>query len=81
VQVRVYAGRIVIVREARLVGEHEGDFGRDKTIFDPWHYIPALELKPGALGNGAALKDWDLPKAMERVHNGLNVLRTETVSL
>jgi hypothetical protein len=71
VQVRVYAGRIVIVSEGRVVGEHERHFGRDKTIFDPWHYVPALERKPGALRNGAPFKDWDLPGAMEKVLNRL----------
>ena len=30
-------------------------------IFDPWHYLPVLQKKPGALRNGAPFKDWDLP--------------------
>ncbi|RYY15926.1 MAG: IS21 family transposase, partial [Alphaproteobacteria bacterium] len=24
-------------------------FGRDRTIYDPWHYLPVLVTKPGAL--------------------------------
>ena len=36
-------------------------FGRDQTIYDPWHYVPVLARKPGALRNGAPFKDWVLP--------------------
>lgn len=42
-------------------------FGRDKTIFDPLHYIPVLARKPGALRNGAPFKGWDLPLPIRRV--------------
>ena len=38
-------------------------FGRDETVFDPWHYVPVLARKPGALRNGAPFKDWVLPPA------------------
>ena len=46
-------------------------FGRDQTMFDPWHYVPVLARKPGALSNGAPFKDWVLPAAMERVRRKL----------
>ena len=71
VQLRVYADRIVIVSNGRVVGAHDRHFGRNKTIFDPWHYLSALERKPGALRNGAPFKDWDLPGAIKKVLNGL----------
>jgi hypothetical protein len=37
------------------------------TIYDPWHYVPVLARKPGALRNGAPFQGWVLPSAMERV--------------
>jgi DNA replication protein DnaC len=49
-------------------------FGRGKTVYDPWHYLPVLSRKPGALRNGAPFKDWQLPAALERVrrkHHGV----------
>ena len=46
--------------DGQIVGRHERAFGRDKTIFDPLHYIPVLARKPGALRNGAPFKGWDL---------------------
>ena len=41
------------------------------TLYDPWHYVPVLARKPGALRNGAPFKDWVLPAAMERVRRKL----------
>ena len=58
-------------RTARLVGEHRRCFGRDQTVFDPWHYVPVLARKPGALRNGAPFKDWVLPAALDRVRRKL----------
>jgi hypothetical protein len=43
---------IRVVFEGKLIGDRPRHFGRGKTIFDPWHYLPALERKPGALRNG-----------------------------
>ena len=67
VEVRAYAERIVIRQDGAVVGEHERRFGRDQTVYDPWHYVPVLARKPGALRNGAPFKDWALPEAMGRV--------------
>ena len=58
-------------RTGRLVGEHPRSFGRDQTIYDPWHYVPVLARKPGALRNGAPFKDWVLPAGLERVRRKL----------
>ena len=49
------------------MAEHERSFGRGKTVYDPWHYVPVLARKPGALRNGAPFKDWLLPGALERI--------------
>ncbi len=44
---------------------------RGETIYDPWHYVPVLARKPGALRNGAPFKDWVLPTAIEKVRRKL----------
>lgn len=67
VTVRAYADRIVMVQDGTVVGEHRRQMGRDRTIFDPWHYLPVLERKPGALRNGAPFKQWDLPDPLVAV--------------
>jgi hypothetical protein len=58
-----WADRIVIRQDGRAVAEHPRYHGRGGTIYDPWHYVPVLARKPGALRNGAPFKDWVLPGA------------------
>jgi hypothetical protein len=67
VEVYAYADRIVIRQDGEIVAEHARRFGRDQTFYDPWHYVPVLARKPGALRNGAPFKDWALPDALGRV--------------
>ena len=67
VEVYAYAERIVIRQDGKIVAEHARRFGRDQTFYDPWHYVPVLARKPGALRNGAPFKDWALPDALGRV--------------
>jgi transposase len=71
VEIRAYADRIVLRQEGMIVGEHRRSFGRDQTVFDPWHYVPVLARKPGALRNGAPFKDWVLPASLDRVRRKL----------
>ena len=71
VEVHAYADRIVIRQDGQIVAEHLRSFGRGATFYNPWHYVPVLARKPGALRNGAPFKDWVLPAAMERVRRKL----------
>jgi Mu transposase-like protein len=74
VEVHAYAERIVIRQDGEVVGEHERCFGRGRTVYDPWHYVPVLARKPGALRNGAPFKTWVLPGALGRVRQKLNAV-------
>jgi transposase len=74
VEIRAYADRIELRQDGRPVGEHARCFGRDQTVFDPWHYVPVLARKPGALRNGAPFKDWVLPASLMRVRRKLSAL-------
>ena len=58
VEVHAYADRVVIRQAGRIIAEHRRAFGRGETVYDPWHYVPVLARKPGALRNGAPFKDW-----------------------
>ena len=71
VEVRAYADRIEIRQDGQIVGQHPRSFGRGETIYDPWHYVPVLARKPGALRNGAPFKDWVLPAGLARVRRKL----------
>lgn len=67
VSLRAYANRVTMVMNSTVVGIHRRHLGRDKVIYDPWHYLAVLEMKPGALRNGAPFKQWDLPESMVEV--------------
>lgn len=71
VMVRAYADRIVVIHEGTVIGEHLRRFGRDAVVYDPWHYLEALEHKPGALRNGAPFKDWQLPEPLMQIREHL----------
>src|SRR5208283_1769356 len=71
IDIHAYAEHIVIRQDGRTVAEHPRSYGRGKTIYDPWHYVPVLARKPGALRNGAPFKDWVLPAALDRVRRKL----------
>jgi hypothetical protein len=71
VEVHAYAERIIIRQDGVVVAEHARAFGRGQTVYDPWHYVPVLARKPGALRNGAPFKDWVLPPAMAAIRRKL----------
>lgn len=69
VTLKVYALTIDVFAGNEHIAHHQRVFGRNKTVFNPWHYLPLLERKPGALRNGAPFKDWQLPIAILTVKN------------
>ena len=52
-----------------VIAAHPRAFGRDQLICDPWHYLPVLEKKPGALHNGAPFVGWELPRPVQLVRD------------
>ena len=71
VEIQAYADRIIVKQDGRVVADHARSFARGATICDPWHYVPVLARKPGALRNGAPFKDWVLPQAIDRIRRKL----------
>jgi len=69
VSVRLYADKVTVVAENKLIAAHQRRFGRDQLICDPWHYLPVLEKKPGSLRNGAPFVEWDLPVPIQLVRD------------
>ena len=56
-----------IRQDGEIVAEHPRSFGRGRIVYDPWHCVPILTEKPGALRNGAPFKGWQLPNALGRL--------------
>jgi len=74
VQIKSYAWNIVILHEGKIIGEHPRSFKRHQKVYNPWHYVSALERKPGALRNGAPFKELMslLPKVFSRIRDKLS---------
>ncbi|MEO0439153.1 MAG: IS21 family transposase [Pseudomonadota bacterium] len=67
ITLRAYADRLVFIGDHEVVAEHPRRFSRERAYFEPWHYLPVLERKPGALRNGAPFKGWELPRHLQRI--------------
>lgn len=71
VSLRADATRIRVVAHGKQVADHVRHFGRERLILDPWHYLPVLEKKPGALRNGMPFQEWALPVPIGSVKDKL----------
>ena len=71
VSIHAYADRVVIRQGGEVVADHARVFGRDRTVYEPWHYVPALAKKPGALRNGAPFRDWEPSPMLGKVRQKL----------
>jgi Integrase core domain len=71
VSVRLTADRLRLVADGQVIAEHDRCYGRSQLLCDPWHYLPILEKKPGALRHGAPFQQWDLPVPIRIVRDRL----------
>lgn len=71
VSVRLSADRIRVVADGAEIASHRRSFGREQLICEPWHYVPVLETKPGALRHGTPFVEWVLPPALAAVRTAL----------
>jgi len=51
-----------IAFEDRLVARHVRCWGRERSVFDPVHYLALLERKPGGFDFARPLERWALPE-------------------
>lgn len=51
-----------LVYEDRLVARHPRCWSRERTLFEPIHYLALLERKPGGFDYARPLENWQLPE-------------------
>ncbi len=56
VLVRGYVDRVVISCGSEVIARHYRSYQRDDFVYDPIHFLPLLERKPGALDQAAPLQ-------------------------
>ncbi len=55
-----------------VIASHSRSFARDGAVYELWHYLGALQRKPGALRDAVPFKQWDdLPEAMASMRHKL----------
>ena len=62
VLVRGYVDQVVISCGSDVITRHPRSYERDDFVYNPIHYLPLLERKPGALDQAAPLQEWELPE-------------------
>lgn len=62
---------VQIVNEHEVIAEHARIWEKGQTAYNPWHYLPLLKRKPGALRNGEPFKHWPLPEAIKKLQKHL----------
>ena len=72
VKLHVYANRIEVFDQDKKIAEHIRCFEKHQTRYNPWHYVPLLERKPGAFRNGAPFKILNFPPAIEKIKQRLS---------
>ncbi len=75
VYVKSYAWEIEVLHEEQVIATHTRSFGKNQKIYNPLHYIPALERKPGALRNGAPFENMMniLPSVFSKIRVKLEI--------
>ena len=56
--VKAYPFRLDILHQEQLLASHARCYGREQDIFDPLHYLPLLEQRPGAFEHAKPLRRW-----------------------
>lgn len=51
-----------LVSQDRLVARHRRCWDRERSIFEPIHYLALLERKPGGFDYARPLEQWELPE-------------------
>jgi transposase len=71
VELHISATEIKVIAEGGEVAKHPRSFDKQQTTYNPWHYLSALERKPGALRNGEPFLHWPLPQAIKTLQSHL----------
>jgi hypothetical protein len=65
---KAYPFRVDILHLNEVLASHPRCYGREQDIFDPLHYLPLLEQRPGAFEHAKPIRRWreEWPPVYER---------------
>jgi len=56
--IKAYPFRVDIMHMDKILASHPRCYGREQDIFDPLHYLPLLEQRPGAFEHAKPIRRW-----------------------
>ena len=65
--VKGYVDEVVIIHKDKIIARHKRCYEREESIYNPLHYLAALEYKVRAFDQAAPLKGWSLPPEFIKV--------------
>jgi hypothetical protein len=65
VVVKAFADRVVICWKDETIACHRRSYAQHDYLFDPLHYLPLLERKPGGLDGSLPFSSWELPGSFD----------------
>lgn len=68
VVLKAFVDRVVIVLGDQVIATHPRCYDRQQEIFDPLHYIPLLEKRPGAFLHAKPLRRWGWAPLLDQFH-------------
>jgi transposase len=66
-----------LIYEDRLVAKHVRSWDRERTFFEPIHYLALLERKPGGIDYARPLENWGLPECFPLLRRRLEAADTQ----
>jgi len=75
VVVRGYVDRVEIAYRHQVIAVHGRSWEREQEIFEPVHYLPLAERKPGSFDHARPLADWPLPACFATLRRCLEAER------
>jgi len=71
VTVKAYVDHIEICHKDAIIACHERCYEKNEFVFDPVHYLPLLQRKPGALDGALPFTSWELPGCFQTLRRYL----------
>jgi hypothetical protein len=81
--VRAYPFEVEILDQTQVLARHVRCYDRHQEVFDPLHYLPLLEQRPGAFAHAKPLRRWraEWPPVYERLLAELQAASSEGQSV
>lgn len=77
VVLRASTTKVFLYRDDHEIARHERCRRRERQIFDPVHYLPLLDRKPGSLDHARPPAGWNLPEAFALCRRKLEAQRSD----